>query len=90
MTSLSRRGFIGAGGLALAGASMISGRAQAASLPEAPTMTEAACSRRSIRRAAPTIGRSSHSTVGRCRGAERRLEEFHLVAEPVVPSSRPA
>ena len=42
MTSLSRRGFIGAGGLALAGASMISGRAQAASLPEAPTMTEAA------------------------------------------------
>jgi hypothetical protein len=41
MTNLSRRGFIGAGGLALAGASMISGRTQAASLPEAPTMTEA-------------------------------------------------
>ena len=37
MTDLSRRGFLGAGGgLALAGASMVSGRAQAASLPEAP------------------------------------------------------
>ena len=35
---LSRRRFLGAGGagLALAGASMVSGRAQAASLPEAP------------------------------------------------------
>ena len=41
MTDLSRRGFLGAGGLALAGASMVSGRTQAASLPEAPTMTEA-------------------------------------------------
>src|SRR5918997_147127 len=40
--TVSRRGLLGAGGagLALAGASMVSGRAQAASLPEAPSMKE--------------------------------------------------
>ena len=42
MTDVSRRRFLGAGGgLALASASLVSGRAQAASLPEAPTMADA-------------------------------------------------
>jgi hypothetical protein len=33
VTKISRRGFLEAGGLVLAGASMVSGRVQAASLP---------------------------------------------------------
>ncbi|MFX6023222.1 hypothetical protein ABTF26_19520, partial [Acinetobacter baumannii] len=41
--SVSRRGFFGTAGagLALVGASQVSGLAQTASLPEAPTMTKA-------------------------------------------------
>ena len=41
MTDISRRGILGAGGLVLAGTSMISGRVQAAGLPEAPIMDKA-------------------------------------------------
>ena len=41
MTDISRRNLLGAGGLVLAGTSMISGRTQAAGLPEAPSMDKA-------------------------------------------------
>lgn len=90
MSNLSRRGLLGAGGLALAGASMISGRTQAASLPEAPIMKDA------------TMQPPLHPGVGphyqpvvtlngwtlpwRMKGD---WKEFHLVAEPVVREMAP-
>ena len=38
---MSRRNFIGSSAAVLAGATAVSGRAQAAAIPEAPTMSEA-------------------------------------------------
>ena len=61
MTGMSRRGFLGsgAGGITLVGASAISGRVQAAGIPEAPTMTDGSdAARRSRRRPARTTSPS--------------------------------
>lgn len=90
MTDLSRRGFMGAGGLALAGASMISGRAQAAGLPEAPSMAQATMQPPLY----PTNGPDYQPVVTlngwtlpwRMNGD---WKEFHLLAEPVVRELAP-
>src|SRR5215204_5282562 len=90
MTNLSRRGFIGAGGLALAGASMISGRAQAASLPEAPTMSEATMQPPLYPKSGPdyqpVVTLNGWTLPWRMQGD---WKEFHLVAEPVVRELAP-
>ena len=90
MTDLSRRNFLGAGGLALAGASMISGRTQAASLPEAPTMTEATMQPPLYPKSGPdyqpVVTLNGWTLPWRQNGD---WKEFHLVAEPVVRELAP-
>src|SRR5215213_6829087 len=90
MTNLSRRGFISAGGLALAGASMVSGRAQAASLPEAPTMTQAVMQPPLMPSSGPdyqpVVTLNGWTLPWRMNGY---WKEFHLVAEPVVREFAP-
>ena len=55
---LSRRSFLGGSAVALASVAAIGGRAQAATIPEAPTTDIAvACSRRCRRPLARTISR---------------------------------
>jgi FtsP/CotA-like multicopper oxidase with cupredoxin domain len=86
---MSRRGFIGSAAV-LAGAAAVSGRAQAANIPEAPTMDK------------PTMQPPLHPSTGpdyqpvvtlngwtlpwRMNGD---WKEFHLVAEPVVREFAP-
>ena len=90
--ALSRRRFLGAGGagLALAGASMVSGRAQAASLPEAPIMTDATMQPPLY----PKVG-PDYQPVVTLNGwtlpwrMNNGVKEFHLVAEPVVREIAP-
>ncbi|WP_262029843.1 multicopper oxidase family protein, partial [Microvirga sp. Mcv34] len=88
--TVSRRGFLGAGGLALAGASMISGRTQAASLPEAPTMTEATMQPPLYPKSGPdyqpVVTLNGWTLPWRQNGD---WKEFHLVAEPVVREMAP-
>src|ERR687897_1524070 len=90
MTDLSRRDFLGAGGLALAGASMVSGRTQAASLPEAPTMTEATMQPPLYPQGGqdyqPVVTLNGWTLPWRMNGD---WKEFHLVAEPVVREIAP-
>src|SRR5687768_14387276 len=90
MTDLSRRNFLGAGGLALAGASMISGRTQAAGLPEAPTMTEATMQPPLYPKSGPdyqpVVTLNGWTLPWRINGD---WKEFHLVAEPVVREIAP-
>ena len=89
---LSRRRFLGAGGagLALAGAAMVSGRAQAASLREAPTMTDA----KMQPPLSPKVG-PDYQPVVTLNGwtlpwrMNDGVKEFHLVAEPVVREIAP-
>ena len=68
----------------------MSGRVQAAAIPEAPTHDKPPCSRRSFHRAGPTISRSSTlngwTLPWRMNGD---WKEFHLVAEPVVREFAP-
>jgi hypothetical protein len=64
----SRRSFLGTA-TALAGASAISGRVQAANIPEAPVMDRATMQPPLHPPAGPTIAPWSPSTAGRCRGA---------------------
>ena len=80
----SRRRFLGSTGLALAGASLISGRAQAASLPEAPSMDKAIM-QPPLRPTSgpdyqPVVTLNGWSLPWRMKGD---WKEFHLVAEPV-------
>ena len=90
MTDISRRGLLGAGGIVLAGTSMISGRTQAAGLPEAPSMDKATTQPPLV----PTTGVDYQPVVTlngwtlpwRMRGD---WKEFHLVAEPVVREMAP-
>ncbi len=86
----TRRAFLGASGAALLGAGMIAGRAQAASIPEAPTMADA----KTQKPLAPSGGRPYQPVVtlngwtlpSRMNGD---WKEFHLVAEPVVREVAP-
>ena len=89
-TEVSRRGLLGAGGLVLAGASMISGRVQAAGLPEAPIMTEATMQPplhpTSGPNYQPVVTLNGWTLPWRMRGD---WKEFHLIAEPVVRELAP-
>ena len=88
--ALSRRGVIGVGGLALASATMISGRPQAAGLPEAPIM-RAATMQPPVH---PTTG-PDYDPVATLNGwtlpfrMNGDWKEFHLLAEPVVREIAP-
>ncbi|MEP9380201.1 copper oxidase [Aquabacter sp. CN5-332] len=88
---VSRRGFLGASGaLALVSAGAVSGRVQAASIPEAATMKEATMQPPLF----PTTG-PDYQPVVTLNGwtAPWRMngdwKEFHLVAEPVVREIAP-
>ncbi|MCL8383424.1 MULTISPECIES: multicopper oxidase family protein [Xanthobacter] len=88
---VSRRGFLGtSGALALVSAGAVSGRVQAASIPEAATMKEAAMQPPLF----PTTG-PDYQPVVTLNGwtAPWRMngdwKEFHLVAEPVVREIAP-
>jgi FtsP/CotA-like multicopper oxidase with cupredoxin domain len=86
---LSRRGFIGSAAV-LAGASLVSGRAQAARIPEAPVMDSPAMQPPYM----PTNGQEYQPVVTlngwtlpwRMNGD---WKEYHLVAEPVVREFAP-
>lgn len=89
--TFSRRNFLGASGtMALIGASVVSGRTQAASIPEAATMKEAVMQPPLV----PTTGPDYNPVVTlngwtlpwRMNGD---WKEFHLVAEPVVRELAP-
>ncbi|HWJ76069.1 MAG: multicopper oxidase domain-containing protein [Bosea sp.] len=89
--TVSRRNFLGASGaMALVSAAAVSGRAQAASIPEAATMTEPTMQPPLV----PTTGPDYQPVVTlngwtlpwRMNGD---WKEFHLVAEPVVREFAP-
>ncbi|CEJ14114.1 Copper resistance protein A precursor [bacterium YEK0313] len=90
--TVTRRGLVGGAGagLALIGASQVSGRAQVASLPEAPTMNTPEAQPPLI----PTSG-PDYNPVVTLNGwtLPHRMngdwKEFHLVAEPVVREIAP-
>ena len=88
--NLSRRGLIGAGGLVLAGTSMVSGRVQAAGLPEAPIMTEATTQPPLTPGVGPdyqpVVTLNGWTLPWRMKGD---WKEFHLIAEPVVRELAP-
>jgi len=87
---ISRRNFIGSSAAVLAGATAVSGRVQAAAVPEAPTMSEATMQPP----IAPSHGQDYQPVVTlngwtlpwRMNGD---WKEFHLVAEPVVRELSP-
>ena len=88
--TISRRDVMAASGLALLGTSAVSGRAQAQSIPEAPTMGDAKM-RPPLR---PTNG-PDYQPVVTLNGwtlpwrMKDGWKEFHLVAEPVVREMAP-
>jgi manganese oxidase len=90
MVEFSRRHFVGAGGLLLAGATMISGRAQAASLPEVVTRSDAKMQPPLYpptgRDYQPVVTLNGWTLPWRMNGD---WKEFHLVAEPVVRELAP-
>ena len=87
---MSRRGFIETSSLVLVGAAVVSGRVQAAAIPEAATMKEATMQPPLV----PTTGVDYNPVVTlngwtlpwRMNGD---WKEFHLVAEPVVREIAP-
>src|SRR5262245_20398052 len=86
---MSRRGFIGSAAV-LASASLVSGRAQAANVPEAPTTTT-----NTMRRPLAPPGGQDYQPVVTLNGwtlpwrVNGEWKEFHLVAEPVVREFAP-
>ncbi len=88
--TISRRGFIGTSSIVLAGASMISGRTQAASIPEAATTKSPLTQAPQI----PTTG-PDYQPVATVNGwslpwrMNGDWKEFHLVAEPVIREIAP-
>ena len=87
---LSRRNFLTASAAAFAGASMISGRAQAASIPEAPR-SDSSAMQPPVAPAAgqdyqPVVTLNGWTLPWRMNGD---WKEFHLVAEPVVREFAP-
>jgi FtsP/CotA-like multicopper oxidase with cupredoxin domain len=87
---LSRRGFLGTSAVALAGAATISGRVQAASVPEAPIMTSPAMQPPLMpangQDYQPVVTLNGWTLPWRMNG---EWKEFHLVAEPVVREIAP-
>ena len=87
---LSRRRFIGSSAAVLAGAAMVSGRAQAAAIPEAVTATAA-----TTQPPLPPAGGQDYQPVVTLNGwtlpwrMNGDWKEFHLVAEPVVREIAP-
>src|SRR5215218_2260796 len=85
MHNFSRRNFMSAGGagLALASASMVSGLAQAASLPEAPIMSDATMQPPLYPKVGPdyqpVVTLNGWTLPWRMNGD---WKEFHLIAEP--------
>ena len=68
----------------------VSGRVQAAAIPEAATSPRPHAAAARFPRTVRPISRSSPSTAGRCRGGMNGdWKEFHLVAEPVVREMAP-
>ncbi len=86
----SRRHFLAAGGLALAGASMVSGAAQAASIPEAASRDSPASEAPQFPKSGPdyqpVVTLNGWTLPWRMNGD---WKEFHLVAEPVVRELAP-
>ena len=86
---LSRRGFLGSAAI-LAGASAVSGRVQAASIPEAPTMDKATMQPPLFPSSGPdyqpVVTLNGWTQPWRMSG---EWKEFHLVAEPVVREFAP-
>ena len=84
-SSVSRRGLLGTGGLLLAGSSLVSGRVQAAGLPEAPIMDKAVTQPPLYPGSGPdyqpVVTLNGWTAPWRMRGD---WKEFHLIAEPVV------
>src|SRR5436190_15867386 len=89
MTMMSRRGFVGSAAV-LAGASLVSGRAQAASVPEAPTTTsnimQPPLAPSGGQNYQPVVTLNGWTLPWRMNGD---WKEFHLVAEPVVREFAP-
>ncbi|MDJ1157778.1 copper oxidase [Chelatococcus sp. SYSU_G07232] len=87
---MSRRNFLGTSGLALVGASVVSGRAAAAGIPEAPVMKEAVMQPplhpTSGPDYQPVVTLNGWTLPWRMNG---EWKEFHLVAEPVVREFAP-
>jgi FtsP/CotA-like multicopper oxidase with cupredoxin domain len=85
----SRRGFLGSAAV-LAGATAVSGRAAAASIPEAPTMGSAAMQPPLVPSSGPdyqpVVTLNGWTLPWRMNG---EWKEFHLVAEPVVREIAP-
>ena len=87
---LTRRSLLEASALVLVGAEALSGRAQAASIPEAPTMTSAR-----LQPPLPPPSGQDYQPVATLNGwtlpwrANGDWKEFHLVAEPVVREIAP-
>ena len=87
---LSRRGFLETSAVVLAGATAISGRAQAASIPEAPIQTSPAMQPPLVPASGP-----DYQPVATLNGwtlpwrMNGDWKEFHLVAEPVVREMAP-
>jgi FtsP/CotA-like multicopper oxidase with cupredoxin domain len=92
MTSISRRNFLGASGAAatLLGATAVSGRAQAAAIPEAPTQSSPLMQPPLFPTGGPdyqpVVTLNGWTLPPRMNGD---WKEFHLVAEPVVRELAP-
>ena len=92
MTSISRRNFLGASGaaVALVGAEAVSGRAQAAAVPEAPTQASPLMQPPLFPTSGPdyqpVVTLNGWTLPSRMNGD---WKEFHLVAEPVVREFAP-
>ena len=88
--ALSRRNVLGAGGLALASATMISGQTQAAGLPEAPIMRAT-----TMQPPVHPVAGPDYNPVATLNGWSLPFhmngdwKEFHLLAEPVVREIAP-
>jgi uncharacterized cupredoxin-like copper-binding protein len=82
---MSRRGFIGSSAAVLAGTTLVSRRAQAASIPEAPTTISPRMQPPLVPTAGPdyqpVVTLNGWTLPWRMNGD---WKEFHLVAEPVV------
>jgi FtsP/CotA-like multicopper oxidase with cupredoxin domain len=87
---ISRRNFIGTSAAVLAGASAVSGRVQAAAIPEAATMSEAVMQPPLMpshgQDYQPVVTLNGWTLPWRMNGD---WKEFHLVAEPVVRELSP-
>ena len=86
----NRRGFLGTSAAALAGATLVSGRSQAASIPEAPTMASPLMQPplfpASGPQYQPVVTLNGWTLPWKMNGD---WKEFHLVAEPVVREISP-